>query len=187
VQYGLSSGWGFRAEINSFDSDFQQVTASVVKRFGERRVSDTPFVAAAPIFTVDRLIVPNADPDPVDLIDEQPEDNNEPVDIENVYFSFDRSNVQDSMRPQLDELVERLNAEPELSVKLAGHADSVGSQNYNSVLSLKRAAAVRDYMVANSVNVDRISIAGLGELVPVADNQTEPGRALNRRVEVSVQ
>jgi len=183
VQYGLSSGWGFRAEVNSFDSDFQQISASVVKRFGERRVRDTPFVAAAPVFTVDRLIIPDADPDPVDL----PEENIQPGDIENVYFSFDRSNVQATMRPQLDELVERLNAEPELSVKLAGHTDSVGSQNYNSVLSLKRAAAVRDYMIANSVDVDRISIAGLGELAPVADNQTEPGRALNRRVEVSVQ
>ena len=183
VQYGLNSGWGFRAEINSFDSDFQQISASVVKRFGTRKVRDTPFVPAEPIFTVDRLIVPNTTPD---LLDELPEENREPIAIEDIYFSFDRSNVQASMQPKLDELAERLSTEPDLSVLLAGHTDSVGSQNYNSVLSLKRAAAVRDYLVSSSVSADRISITGLGEIEPVADNETDPGRALNRRVEVSV-
>ena len=180
VQYGLSSGWGFRAEVNSFDSDFQQVTASVVKRFGERRVRDTPFVAPPPVFIPERLIIPNTTSD-------LPEESVEAIKIEDIYFLFDRSNVQPSMLPQLDELTARLSEQPDLSVQLAGHTDSVGSQNYNSVLSLKRAAAVRDYLVANSINADRISITGLGEIEPAADNETDSGRALNRRVEVSVQ
>jgi len=184
VQYGLSSGWGFRAEVNSFDSDFQQVTASVVKRFGERRVRDTAYTAPTPPAIPERLIIPNTTSD---LLDELPQETTEAIAIENIYFNFDRSDVQDSMQPQLDELTARLSEQPDLSVQLAGHTDSVGPQNYNSVLSLKRAAAVRDYLVSNSISVDRISITGLGEIEPAADNETDAGRALNRRVEVSVQ
>jgi len=73
-----------------------------------------------------------------------------------------------------------------VSVAVEGHTDSVGTDAYNQRLSQRRAASVREYLVAHGVSASRLSVAGFGEAKPVASNTTADGRAQNRRVELRV-
>lgn len=99
-------------------------------------------------------------------------------------FSFDvgRSNIKSQMRPVLDQFAQGLD--PNMRVRIVGHTDSTGSDAVNNPLSLDRAQSVRDYIVGRGIAVSRIETAGHGEREPVASNDTDDGRARNRRVEI---
>lgn len=73
-----------------------------------------------------------------------------------------------------------------VDVDVVGHTDSVGPEDYNQQLSVRRATTVRDFLVANGANANIIDVSGMGETSPAADNSTEAGRSQNRRVEVKV-
>ena len=75
---------------------------------------------------------------------------------------------------------------PEKSVEIQGHTDNTGTEDFNMKLSEKRAASVRDYLVAQGLTGEAISATGLGEADPVAENTTVKGRQKNRRVEIIV-
>jgi len=90
------------------------------------------------------------------------------ADLPTLYFDFDRSDLDLPMRWKLDQLAQQLEEDAEKRIVLSGHTDSLGSQNYNSVLSMKRAAATRDYLLSQSVAAERIEIVALGEAQPVA-------------------
>lgn len=175
LQLGFDNGWAVRAEVNSFDTDARQLTASLVKRFA----FGDQYAAAAPIPVPETVVTPVVDPEPepVALPD---------LALKTVYFGFDQTDIDQKTRDQLDQIVQQLADYPEVYIVLTGHTDWIGSQNYNSVLSLNRAASVRDYLVEQSIAAERIEVEGLGELLPVADNQTESGRALNRRVDIAL-
>jgi len=79
-----------------------------------------------------------------------------------------------------------LAANPGKTVVFEGHTDAKGSDDYNQTLSAKRAAAVVLWLSANGIDMNRLSHTGHGEAFPVADNSTENGRSLNRRVEMKV-
>ena len=102
-----------------------------------------------------------------------------------VAFDFDSARIRPEFYPTLDEIATALNANPGQRVVLTGHTDSLGSERYNEVLSLRRAQAVADYLRQTGVAPDRIGVAGAGEGRPVASNDTEGGRAQNRRVEIT--
>jgi outer membrane protein OmpA-like peptidoglycan-associated protein len=99
-------------------------------------------------------------------------------------FSFDvgRSAIKPQMRPVLDQFASGLD--PNMRVRIVGHTDSTGSDAINNPLSIDRAASVRDYLAARGVMSTRVAIEGRGSREPVADNNTEAGRAQNRRVEI---
>ena len=99
-------------------------------------------------------------------------------------FSFDvgRADIKPAMRPVLDEMAR--NLDPGVRVWVVGHTDSTGSEATNRPLSVERAQAVRSYLVGRGVASTRINVDGRGEREPVASNDTEAGRAQNRRVEV---
>lgn len=107
--------------------------------------------------------------------------------LRGVNFEFDQDRLTVNARTLLDDVVAALAAAPEIAVEIAGHTDSLGSDAYNQRLSERRAKAVRDYLVSQGVDGDRLSEKGYGEAEPVADNDTEEGRELNRRVELRVQ
>jgi OOP family OmpA-OmpF porin len=86
----------------------------------------------------------------------------------------------------LDEAVATLKQEGAIAVVAEGHTDAVGSDEYNQALSLRRANAVRDYLVAGGIDAARIQVEGYGESRPVASNDTDDGRAQNRRTELRV-
>ena len=107
--------------------------------------------------------------------------------LRSVHFDFNKSNIRADAKPVLDEAARTLKEEGGIAVIAAGHTDNIGSDAYNKGLSLRRANAVRDYLVDHGVSASRIRTEGLGEAQPVASNATDDGRAQNRRVELNVQ
>ena len=103
-------------------------------------------------------------------------------------ISFDSGSYQikSNLRPILDRFATTLIQNPVTTVKIIGHTDSTGSDAVNGPLSVNRASATRDYLVARGVAMSRISIDGRGSREPIADNTTLAGRAMNRRVEIFV-
>ena len=103
-----------------------------------------------------------------------------------ITFDVDRADIKPQFYRTLNAVAIVLNAYPETDVLIAGHTDSTGSDAYNQRLSERRAAAVMHYLVSQGVDPRRIQARGFGERYPVADNSTEQGRALNRRVEIRI-
>lgn len=101
-------------------------------------------------------------------------------------FDFDSSVVRGAARENLTNLAQSLRNYPDTEVLIVGHTDSQGSDSYNQGLSERRAAAAKDYLVSQGVQSNRIRTMGLGESEPVASNDTDAGRAQNRRVEVAI-
>lgn len=101
--------------------------------------------------------------------------------LEGVHFDFDKSEITPTARPILDRVAESMLAYPEAFFEVAGHTDSVGTFAYNFLLSARRAAAVRDYLIRQGVPAWKMTAVGYGEGFPIAPNATVEGRALNRR------
>jgi len=103
-----------------------------------------------------------------------------------ILFDFDSYALKASTRENLEELAPTLIKYKDTDVLVLGHTDSVGSDAYNETLSEKRANAVDNFLVSRGVASARLDSEGYGETDPVASNETEEGRQLNRRVEVVV-
>ena len=101
--------------------------------------------------------------------------------LEAVRFEFDKSTLTPTATPILDRVAESMLAHPEAVFEIAGHTDSVGTFAYNFLLSARRAAAVRDYLIRQGVPAHKMTAVGYGEGFPIAPNATVEGRALNRR------
>jgi outer membrane protein OmpA-like peptidoglycan-associated protein len=101
----------------------------------------------------------------------------------NVLFAFDRSDLSNEAQSNLDKLVTVLNHYPDTNIELQGHTDSRGSEAYNEALSERRATEVSNYLGSKGIIPVRMTIKGFGETVPKYDNETDEGRAQNRRVE----
>lgn len=106
--------------------------------------------------------------------------------LRGVHFDFNKATIRPDARPVLDEAIATLKHEGGVAVIAEGHTDSVGSEAYNMGLSVRRANAVRDYLIAGGIAPSRIRAEGFGESHPVASNDTADGRAQNRRVELRV-
>lgn len=105
-----------------------------------------------------------------------------------VKFDFDKSVVKEDSMADIQSLADFMKQYPQTSTVVEGHTDSVGSDAYNQGLSERRANAVRDVLVNQyGVEAGRVSSVGHGEAQPVADNETDEGRAVNRRVEAAVE
>lgn len=100
-----------------------------------------------------------------------------------VNFAFDKSNVPNSYNSILNETVDFLNQNKRYKVELQGHTDSKGSEKYNQALSERRAASVKKELSKLGIQEERISTVGFGENQPVVSNETDEGRAQNRRVD----
>ncbi len=103
-----------------------------------------------------------------------------------ILFDFDKSNLKADARANLDKLAVILNKYSDTDILIDGHTDSKGSDEYNLTLSQSRAQSVASYLAGLQVASMRMAINGYGESRPVADNATDEGRALNRRVEVGI-
>lgn len=106
--------------------------------------------------------------------------------MNNIFFDFDRSALQEDSYPELRRVVEFMNDNPGVEIEISGHTDSMGPTNYNQGLSERRARSVFDYLIENGVASDRVVSRGFGESNPVADNESDEGRAQNRRVEFKI-
>lgn len=101
-----------------------------------------------------------------------------------VNFDFDRAIIRPDDFDKLDRDVATLREWGDVKVEVAGHTDSIGTDEYNMGLSQRRADAVRNYLVDKGIPAERLTVKGYGESQPVADNATREGRFENRRVEL---
>ena len=106
--------------------------------------------------------------------------------LRGVNFDFDKSNIRADARPVLDEAIRTLKEYGDIRLAVGGHTDSRGTDAYNQGLSVRRANSVADYLSAGGISRSRMEIRGYGESKPVASNETDDGRAQNRRVELHV-
>jgi OOP family OmpA-OmpF porin len=102
------------------------------------------------------------------------------------FFDFDKSVLKPEGRAKLDDLVGKIQGINLEVIIAVGHTDSVGTDAYNQRLSVRRAEAVKAYLVSKGIEKNRVYTEGKGEKQPVADNKTAEGRAKNRRVEIEV-
>lgn len=101
-----------------------------------------------------------------------------------VYFEFDLTEIRPQFAAELDAAAAALEGSS-ATVYVTGHTDSVGSPGYNAALSDARAQAVASYLVSRGIASEQLMVAGVSETMPVGDNTTADGRALNRRAEMS--
>jgi OOP family OmpA-OmpF porin len=99
-------------------------------------------------------------------------------------FDFDKSVIKPAAKASLDSLAGKVKSLTLEVIVAVGHTDSIGTDAYNQKLSIRRAEAVKKYLVSQGIEAKRIYVEGKGESQPVADNKTKEGRAKNRRVQI---
>lgn len=107
-------------------------------------------------------------------------------DAGDVLFAFNQSELTPAAQSKLDSLMPKLQSADVVSVKVIGHTDNVGSDSYNQALSERRASSVAAYLLSQGLAPNKLTSEGKGQSQPVADNETEEGRAKNRRVELHI-
>lgn len=123
------------------------------------------------------------DLDPIQLA---PVQENVTVVLNNVFFDFDKTTLKPESFPELNRIVGLMTDKPGLQIEIAGHADAIGTEEYNLSLSERRAKAVAKYLTDKGVSKDRITAVFFGENKPVDSNETKEGRKKNRRVEFKI-
>lgn len=103
-----------------------------------------------------------------------------------VTFDYDSAAVRPGLYSEIDRIANVLVNYPKTVILVEGHTDSTGSESYNMDLSQRRADAVKNLIVQRGVSSGRVETRAYGESLPIADNSTETGRAMNRRVEIKV-
>ena len=106
------------------------------------------------------------------------------LELPNVYFTFDRSNIREQFYERLDETAELLKERTDLRVLVAGHTDAYGTNEYNIALGKRRYTQVYNYLINRGVDPDQLEYKTLSENEPIATNRTIAGRAFNRRVQL---
>jgi OOP family OmpA-OmpF porin len=105
--------------------------------------------------------------------------------ISDIRFDFNKADIKPVYYPDLDEVVTVMKDNPLLNILIEGHTDSIGTEEYNQRLSERRARSVKEYLVLKGIASNRMTAMGFGESRPIASNETEEGRAKNRRVQIT--
>lgn len=108
------------------------------------------------------------------------------VRLNNIFFETGKAELKSESFVELKRVIDFLNQNPTVKIELSGHTDNVGNKDFNKTLSQKRAESVLAYLTQEGISIDRLVAQGYGMEKPVADNSTEDGKALNRRVEFTI-
>ena len=103
-----------------------------------------------------------------------------------ILFDFDKSDLKANAKENIRQLVKTMNENADTDILVVGHTDNVGKASYNQGLSERRAAAVKSYAVAQGLASGRIKTKGMGAEEPISSNESDAGRAENRRVEIVI-
>jgi OOP family OmpA-OmpF porin len=162
----------------SSDEDSQiKLPARSELRFGYYYLDDVTLYKIPPI------IIPAYIESPLDNFHPEP---GEIVTLSRIYFEHDRVDFMPRALIQLDQLLAFLNKYPNMKIEIIGHTDNVGYDAYNQQLSVRRSAAVVNWLVNNGIARDRLQSSGFGSDQPISTNYTSKGRSMNRRVEIKV-
>lgn len=110
----------------------------------------------------------------------------EKIILRNIFYATDSYELEDESIAELTKLLEFLNTNKGLRIEISGHTDNVGTSDYNNELSDNRAKSVYNYLINKGINKDRLTYKGYGESQPITTNDTEQGRAENRRTEIKI-
>jgi len=108
------------------------------------------------------------------------------VRLKNIYFDYDKTTLKPESFIELNKVVDFLKQNSKISVEISGHTDSRGSDDYNLNLSQGRSQSVVDYLTSQGIDSSRLQAHGYGETKPIDSNDTDEGRANNRRVEFTI-
>lgn len=106
--------------------------------------------------------------------------------VENILFDFNKANLSQHVIPELNHILAMLKTYTNIEVEIQGHTDYIGSDEYNVALSQARALSVKQYLSGRGIEEHRITTRGMGKHFPIAPNDTEEGRQLNRRTEIVI-
>jgi outer membrane protein OmpA-like peptidoglycan-associated protein len=106
--------------------------------------------------------------------------------LRNIFYDFDKSTLRSESVSELENLIQLLNNNPTMKIELSSHTDGKGTDDYNMKLSQARAQSVVDYLIGKSINKDRLVAKGYGKSQPIAGNDTDEGRQMNRRTEFKI-
>lgn len=163
------------------DANWTPATAAVGCDGALVRAAPAPAPAAAPAAPIARPA-----PAPAPAPAPQPPAATKVTYAADAFFDFDKAVLKPEGRAKLDDLVSKIQGINLEVIIAVGHTDSVGADAYNQSLSVRRAEAVKGYLVSKGIERNRVYTEGKGEKQPVADNKTSEGRAKNRRVEIEV-
>lgn len=110
----------------------------------------------------------------------------ESIVLKNIFFATDSFELKEESNAELQTILELMQKNPKIKIEIAGHTDNVGKDDYNLTLSKNRAISVKQWLENNGINSERIVAKGYGKTQPIADNNTEEGRDLNRRTEFKI-
>jgi len=116
----------------------------------------------------------------------QPVETGSVVVLRNIFFDFDKFDLKPESQVELNRLVDLLNQNKTMKIEIGGHTDNKGSAEYNQKLSENRARSVYEYLINKGIDKNRLSYKGYGLTQPLTTNDTEEGRAINRRTEFKV-
>ena len=106
--------------------------------------------------------------------------------LKNVFFGNNETKLQPESEAELNKIIALLNENPNMKVQISGHTDNVGKKEANQLLSLNRAKSVVNYLIGKGITMNRLLPKGFGDTKPVASNDTDEGKSLNRRTEINV-
>ncbi|WP_017257741.1 OmpA family protein [Pedobacter arcticus] len=106
--------------------------------------------------------------------------------LKNIFFDSNKFDLKPASKTELQKLIEFLKENPKTEIEISGHTDDIGNDQSNLILSQNRSKAVYNYLISNGINSKRLTYKGYGESTPMADNNTEEGRANNRRTEFTI-
>ena len=197
--------FGLRAEVAyRIDTDDRSITAPDSTSFGDVILSAGILVPlGSPPVRARPLVEPIPEPLPSPVVKPSPppveycpdgsvkviEGCPDPqiIALRGVHFDFDKADLRPDAIPALNDVVALFNQYEGLRAEVSGHTDAMGSENYNQRLSERRARTVYEYLIAQGIRADRLEgPVGHGEERPIASNETDEGRALNRRIELKV-
>jgi OOP family OmpA-OmpF porin len=196
LQYAFTPTLSVRAELERYrindaignKGDIDMASVGLVYRFGAAPAVAPRAAAPAPVIAraAAEIPAPAPAPPPAPTAVMQAPVSEKVTFASDALFDFDKSVIKSEGKAKLDELTARQRGMSVEAIIATGHTDAVGTDGYNDRLSMRRAEAVKAYLVSGGADANRVFVEGKGEKQPVADNATSQGRAENRRVQIEV-